>query len=450
MLRHLLRRRRSPQPRWAASTAVILAFFAAGTTLAWAAVHIRLESSVPSDQEVLVAAPERFELRFSGPVNEALSSLVLVTPSSDSLRIAIGTPSDDDRILVGDAPRLASGEYLVLWSTVSADGHPVSGEFGFTVARETSDAAFGDVDPADRAAPFDSGEAAKPAQTAAAPAKAGPPAAVVLLAGLGMFCLLGFAGLLWFCGSAPLMGEPRVGLAIAALGWIALLLLAADLAAWTFGVLPPGSGLAGFTAAFGSLTGGARLGRLALVAIAVFATPRHGRAAAALALSAVAVGAVSGHAAVLSPWITIPAKALHMAAAAIWLGGLMLVVLAPDRPTARSDDWQYGAVVRTVSGVALLAVVLIAASGIVQSALFVGDFGAYAGTPYGRGVLAKWAGLALLVGFGAFHRLRTLPTLASGGHSRGLRRTIRLETIVMLAVLLVAAWLARVPAPASY
>jgi putative copper export protein len=255
---------------------------------------------------------------------------------------------------------------------------------------------------------------------------------------------------MWYCGSLPLLREARIGGAAAALGWTALLLLSGHYLAWTLSVLPPGTGLAGFTAALGTSTGVAGLARLVLIAIAVLALPRNGRAAAALALTAVVVGGMSGHTATISPWITMPAKIVHLGAASVWLGGLLLLVLAPDAPTDGSDEWDFGGLLRAVSGAALLSVVLIMASGVVQSIQFVGDFAAYTGTPYGRGILGKWAGLIVLVGFGALHRIRLIPAFERDGDTRGLRRIVRLETIVMLAVVLLAAWLARVSPPASY
>jgi len=433
---HLLRHQRLFRPRLTHVGAVLFTCFVVGATLAWAAVHIRLESSVPAAGEVVSTVPERFELRFSGPVNEALSSLVLVDPAGDSVNVTLGALLDDGRTLVGDVPELTGGEYLVLWKTVSADGHPVSGEFSFTY---TSATAVADV-PA-----MEAGD-----ETAASPSEPGPPAGVVLLAGLGMACLLGFAGLLWYCGSSPLLHEPRIGRATTLLGWAALLVLGVQYLAWTVSVLPAGAGSAGVAAALSSSTGASGLLRLVLVLMALVALPRRGRAAAGLALTAVVVGAVSGHAAVISPWITMPAKIIHLGAASVWFGGLLLLLIAPDGPEDGSGTWNFGALVRAISGAALLSVVLIAASGMVQSARFVGDLSAYWGTPYGRGVLAKWAGLLVLIGFGAFHRFRAIPKLEPVADGRGLRRTVRLETIVMLAVVMLAAWLARVSPPAGY
>jgi copper transport protein len=439
-------------PRLTRVGAALLASFAVGATLALAAVHTQLESSVPAAGEIVSTAPERFELRFTGPVNHALSSLVLVLPSGDSVSVALETAFDDDRMLVGSVPELAGGEYLVLWKTVSADGHPVSGEFGFTYA-----GAVAAVDaPLDEAAeptadPGHAGSApAEASETGTSPSEPVPSWGIVLLAGLGMACLLGFAGLLWYCGASPLLQEPRIRRAAAVLGWTALLALGAQYLAWTASVLPAGVSLAGITAALSSSTGAAGLSRLGLVLVALVALPRHGRAAAGLALTAVVVGALSGHAAVISPWITMPAKIVHLGAASVWFGGLLLLVLAPDGPGDGSRAWNFGALVRAVSSAALLSVILIAASGIVQSARFVGDFSAYWGTPYGRGVLAKWAGLLVLIGFGAFHRFRAIPEMESTAGGQGLRRTVRLETIVMLSVVMLAAWLARIAPPAGH
>ena len=434
---HLLRPKRLPRPRRGGVAVALFAGAAVGAALAWAAVHIRLESSVPAASEALTSAPELFELRFSSPVNGALSSLMLVTPAGDSVQVALGIPGDDDRILVGDVPGLANGEYLVLWRTVSADGHPVSGEFGFTFVGTATDAEVAAVE-------VESVGAEVP------PSETGPAAGVVLLAGLAMVCLLGFAGLLWYCGSLPLLHEPRIERAALALGWAALLLLAGNLIGWVMGVVPPGAGLAGIAAAIGSNTGVVGLGRIALIALALLLLRRRGRAAAALALTAVLIGAASGHAVAISPWITMPANAIHLGSVSIWLGGLLLLVLAPDGPTDESHAWKFTDIARAVSATALLAVILILASGMVQSARFVGDLAAFTGTTYGRGVLLKSTGLAVLVGFGAWHRLRAMPDLEREGARHGLRQTVRLETIVMLAVVMVAAWLARVSPPVGH
>ena len=452
----LLRCHRLSRPRTGRVTSLFFASAAIGATVAWASVHIRLESSVPAAGAVLTTPPERLELRFSARVDEALSSVVLVRPSGDSVHVSVAAEGEDGRILVGAVAALTDGEYLVRWKTVSADGHPVFGEFGFTlsgVAAGTTEAAgaesgAGAADLAGQADP--GGQPAPRGEPAAARVAGTPSAGTVLLAGLGLLCLLGFAGLLWHSGSLPLLAEPRIGRAVSALGWGALLLLAADLVRWVWTVVPAGTGFTGLEAALGAGTGFVGLSRIALVGLALILLPRRGRTAAALALASVLIGAVAGHSAAISPLILVPANAVHLGAVSIWFGGLVLLVLAPDAPSNGSEAWHFVAVARAVSAAALLSVVLIAASGIIQSAWLVGDLAALTGTVYGRGVLAKWAGLAVLIGFGALHRFRVMPALERDGDRRDLRRTVRLETIVMLAVVMLAAWLARVSPPAAH
>jgi len=441
----------SLRTRAAAAFAACLALTASA---AWSAVHTRLESSRPAAGEVVAAAPERIELRFSGPVNPELSSLVLVSPSGDSIPVRLDASPEDDRLLVGDVPALAAGDHLVRWRTVSADGHPLSGEFAFTVAPassgsepsavEQAEDARGYLDPSGDAAGEGSGEGAGDLRQHA------PGAGTVLLAGVGLICLLGFAGLLWFCGSLPLLEAARVRRAVLGLGWGALLLLAADLLRWCVVVVPPGAGAAGWAAALGSSSGIAAIVRLGLLGSALALLDRHGRGAAGLALAAVLAGAASGHPVAISPWIVMPANAIHLGAAALWLGGLLLLLLAPAGSPGDEREPDFGAVVRAVSGTALFAVVLIAGSGLVQSVQLVGGLSAFTDTDYGRGVLAKTGGLMVLIGFGAFHRFRTIPALAGEAGAGGLRRTVRAETIVMLAVVMLAAWLARVSPPAGY
>nr|BFF11089.1 hypothetical protein GCM10025699_23920 [Microbacterium flavescens] len=45
-----------------------------------------------------------------------------------------GAPTAQDNVLTQPLAGEASGEITVLWKVVSSDGHPISGEFAFTVA----------------------------------------------------------------------------------------------------------------------------------------------------------------------------------------------------------------------------------------------------------------------------------------------------------------------------
>ncbi len=444
-------RAREPGSRAWPTVALLLSLVAVlGST--W--LHVRLESSIPAAGDVLSAPPELFVLEFSGGVDESLSSATLAYPSDDSVPLTLRSAPGDAATLHADVPRLETGAHVLRWRTVSLDGHPVGGEIPFSVAAEATPSIGADsgteVHPVAEAAPSSSNGG----ETAYAPgASVGTLSA--LLGGLGMACLLAFAGLLWHAGATSLFDEPSIRKPTTALGWTAFGLFAIGIGWWLRQVGVPGDGLAGLWKGLASRTGAVAGLRIVLLVGALAAAQRWRRGAAVLAVGALLVGSLAGHAAVFDPWVTIPANAVHLGAAAMWMGGLMLIVLLPASWAGGPDgspDPRLLTVATSVSSSALLAVMLVLASGVIQSLLFVGDFAAYIGTPYGRLVLLKWLGLAILIGFGAWHRFRVLPDLVTGGAGEdvNLKRSVKLETAVMLLVIMAAAWLARTSPPVSY
>jgi copper resistance protein C len=118
---------------------------AIGLTVLWALLlllgspalaHTSLLSSTPVDGAQLDAAPAAVELVFSEPVNPELVTVVVST--------AAGTARQSGAPLVSDAvvsqpvvPLTESGEYVVAYRVVSADGHPVTGQVRFALALPT-------------------------------------------------------------------------------------------------------------------------------------------------------------------------------------------------------------------------------------------------------------------------------------------------------------------------
>ncbi len=425
-------------------------------------IHTRLVSSVPASDDTVRAFLERFRLVFSSEVNAQLSSLELEVPGGEAAKLTPYSSDDSAHVLLADAPLLAAGRHTLRWQTVSVDGHPVSGTITFHVAEEAASVVDAVAVQAGSEAEVDAGAAEVEAGTeavaeAAVDADERPGLGETLVGGLGMALLLAFAGLLWFTGTGALAAESRLRRAALVLGTGAAVLMALGLATWTAQVTPPGSGLDGLGTALGTRSGVVGLVKLLLVVVAVLSLlGSRGRAAAFLALLAVVAGALSGHPAGISPYVAVPANGLHLGAAAIWAGGLSLLILCPDGPSIEAEDdsdrWRYRDVAKAVSAAALLAVLLVTGSGIVQSFLFVGGLGEYFGTRYGWAVVLKVIGLVALVLFGAYHRLRLLPAVRSGEdpHGGSLRRSVRLEMIVMLLVVLLAAYLARITPPAGH
>ncbi len=91
---------------------------------------------------------------------------------------------------------------------------------------------------------------------------------------------------------------------------------------------------------------------------------------------------------------------------------------------------------------------MILVTAVVQDLLYLPSLGAIFNSDYGKLLLAKSTGFAALVSFGAYNRLRLIPALeASEAGARPLRKSVRLEVIVVIVIVLVAVVLSQVPPP---
>lgn len=130
------------QPRIRPRTALLAALLLAAATV-WAsaspaAAHDELVSSDPAADATLEVLPDTLTLTFSGELlgggdaNEVQVTDAAGTNLGDGPAVVDGTTLTQP--LTGDA----GGSIQVLWRVVSSDGHPISGEFAFTVAGSPS------------------------------------------------------------------------------------------------------------------------------------------------------------------------------------------------------------------------------------------------------------------------------------------------------------------------
>jgi uncharacterized membrane protein len=156
------------------------------------------------------------------------------------------------------------------------------------------------------------------------------------------------------------------------------------------------------------------------------------------------VDAASSHAAAatLVP-VNVTLQLLHVAAAGVWIGGLAALLLSL-RGVAGAARAQAA---RRFSTVALIALLLVAATGTVRAVVEVGTWDALFGTLYGWLVLVKVALIAILAGLGAVNRFRNVP--AAGRALGGLRRVGSAELLVAVLVVTAAAGLVNVAPPIS-
>ena len=115
---------------WVIALLVAVVFTVLGTPqAAWA--HNALVSTSPGDGKTVTKPPSSIVLTFNEPAI-ATGTKVLVTGPDGS--VAAGDPQlVDNTVEQALQPEMPAGEYTVEWRVTSADGHPINGEFSFTV-----------------------------------------------------------------------------------------------------------------------------------------------------------------------------------------------------------------------------------------------------------------------------------------------------------------------------
>ncbi|WP_405630688.1 copper resistance CopC/CopD family protein [Streptomyces sp. NBC_01174] len=367
-----------------------------------ASAHAALTGSDPQDGAVVATAPEEVTLTFSEQIAMGDDSIRVLDPTGK--RADDGAPRD---LTSGGAVRygvqlhsgLPDGTYTVAWQAVSADSHPVSGAFTFSVGA-----------PSETTVALPSNEAGGGLVGALyGIARYAAYAGFILLAGGSAFVLA-----CWQRGAGAL---PMQRLVVR--GWITL--TAATLAMLLLRSPYTGSGklgdafdLDGLQAVLDTKPGAALVSRLLLLgASALFIAVLFGAYAkredekekqdltfglatggAVIATGIAGTWALAEHASTgIQPGIAMPVDVLHLLAVAAWLGGLVALLVA----LYRTPDITSGAV-RRFSRMAFGSVVVLAATGLYQSWRQVGSWSALTGTRYGQLLLLKVALVAVLVG----------------------------------------------------
>ena len=226
-------------------------------------------------------------------------------------------------------------------------------------------------------------------------------------------------------------------------GVVVLLLTAADVA----GVGPGAPGFGGLVVSFvsqvelGRALGASILVVAVVVNLAMLATTVVTVAwAAALSLLALLPLALAGHSAGTSNHAnSVDSLALHLLGVCLWVGGLAALLLTGGRLGT-----QLPVVARRYSTLAGWCFVVVAASGLLNAALRIGDLSNLA-TTYGLLVVGKAVALALLGVAGFLHRRVTLRQVSSGG--RWFARLAAVELVVMSATMGLAVALSRSAPP---
>ncbi|MFF8015462.1 copper resistance protein CopC [Streptomyces sp. NPDC007929] len=383
-----------------------------------ASAHAALRGTDPDDGSVLRQAPRHLTLSFTESVGLLDDSFRVFGPDQRRVHTGEATHADgrSDTARVALPGKLAQGTYTVAWRVVSADSHPVSGAFTFSVGKPSATKGQIDTGPAEDPLTGALHDAARYLAYLAA----------ALLVGLAAFALLCRPA-----NTSPLR-KPLMAAWWTLLGsTVVLLLLRAPYETGT----GPAAALDA-TALGRTLTGRpgeALLARLVVLLLAAAFLLRLSRRrtseerpvtlaiGTALAAALALTWAAAEHA---SAGIQVPlamtSSVLHLLATGVWLGGLVALLLVLRRPAGENPDTldtldslddlddlddvdasddRVGLVdvVARFSRIAFASVIVLAVTGLYQSWRGLGSLSALTGTPYGRLLLAKLAGVAVLL-----------------------------------------------------
>jgi methionine-rich copper-binding protein CopC len=111
--------------------------FAAMTILpiSRAEAHPKLLSATPAVDSRIADAPTTLSLTFNEKITLALSTVTLVDAAQKPVTLdSLHSGKDDAKTLVTKVVgAMAPGRYTVKWTAAGGDGHPMKGEFSFTV-----------------------------------------------------------------------------------------------------------------------------------------------------------------------------------------------------------------------------------------------------------------------------------------------------------------------------
>ncbi|MEJ7760660.1 MAG: copper resistance protein CopC [Gemmatimonadaceae bacterium] len=454
--------------------------------------HGALKSSAPAKNTKLTAVPKEIALVFNEPVELVFTRVELAGPDGKvSLAGLVFAGSDKRAVKAGIEGPLVAGPYTVTWQMAGADGHPIRGNFAFSVEAGASglgtvSSAPGGGDSAVQAAAGTAGSGGAPGEGTARvhhDAQTFPDAGgfnaesplYVVIRWLQFGAILIMTGAVAFhvfvLGLIRKKHGPDVPMLLPAsqraalVGLYAALFLAmvavVRLLAQSYAMHAPGTGFA--PALMWSMIGLTTWGWgwllqvvATVVAITGFVLARRKRAegwiiAAVGAVLGSFAPALSGHAAAapaLRP-LAIMADGIHIIGASGWLGSLLVLLVAgiPAAMALDKDD-RGQAVARLVNAFSPTALVfagLTASTGVFAAWLHLESISALWQTDYGTMLFRKLVILSIVAGIGAWNFRYVKPRLGELEGVKKIKRSATFEVGVASVVLLITAILVATP-----
>lgn len=380
-----------------------------GLSTGVASAHANIVATTPADGTSVTPSPASVSATFSERVSIGVGGLTV--RNTRGLRVDTGSSALDSAgttVSVALQPTLPDGTYVATYRVLSGDGHPVSASFLFGVGSGPVDKTAATGGPANRVWEI-SGAFARFLMYLSA----------MLAAGLAFFVA--------FIHDQDedrwrLIGWARIATITAVFGAAGIIIVQAALL----------SGKSLSAATDGGVLGdvlNSRLGWslgvlvMGLIAVHLSTDVRNHTASQVFALygglATAGSFAIWGHSTELSPiWLSTVADIVHAAAAAVWFGGIigLLLVLRrrTDQPVASTAQ-----IVSRFSTAAAITVALLAAAGLALSWNATGgSVDALISTTYGRLLLVKVLITAAILAVAGYNRSWLVPALVQGEAQR--------------------------------
>jgi copper transport protein len=424
-----------------AALAILVGVLALGTTAASA--HATLESSSPADGQSVLTSPSEIRITFSEAVTTISGGLSVLDADGKTVDVGNSEVVGGRTLVAPISESLSDGTYVATYRVLSADGHPVSGSLLFAVGAGALDRS---------AQPSSSGDRLWE-----------------IIGGISRFIMylaaLVAAGVAFFLAFIHDHAEDRwrivpfvrIGSILALLSAIGIVMSQAAL------LTGKGAGAVTDSNVLRDVLNQNLGWSLALLMIGLAAVhlstdiPKK-VVSKSLALSgglAVTVSfAVWGHATELSPTaISLAADAIHATAAGLWLGGLVGLVMVLSLRTPETVRATAGIIGR-FSRMAFWSVIALTLAGLTLTITGSdASLNSILTTTWGQLVLAKIGLTLIVVLIAAWNRRTLVPSLTSPTENTGelavrwatLRRTIRSEALLLVAVVALTAIVVNVP-----
>nr|WP_296073324.1 copper resistance protein CopC [uncultured Actinoplanes sp.] len=403
-----------------------------------ASAHAALVASDPGNGTIVPDAPNKVTLTFSEGIQLLSGKIQVLAP--DGSRADQGDPtSDGSAVTIPLRSGGGRGTYLVSYRVISADSHPVGGTITFSV-----------------------GAASTPPTATVNDTKVDP--VVRGLIPVGKY--LGYAGLVLLIGPAlvlALLWPHRLSRrGPARLIWTGVGLITGStlLAIWLQAPYSIGTSLfdvrvGDLRDVLGSTFGAVMLVRLGVIAAAAFLLRGLLRGdgnesktdlalLGVLGVAALATWPLTGHP-TASPvaGVSVVVDAIHLAAASVWLGGL---VMLGGFLLRRANERELGAILPIWSRWAATAVSALILAGVVQALIEVSSVSGLVDSTYGRLILVKVGLVAVVLGVAFFSR-RVVRQRTAEGRPPRLRRLVFAELAVTAVIIGVTSALVQIAPP---